>query len=414
MRTPIPDYLAEVLDGVHDQDSGAPADYIPDLATADPERLGVAVATASGSMYAAGDAEAEFTIQSISKPFAYALALAEHGRDRVLEAVGVEASGESFDELSLEEGTHRPKNPMINVGAITTHALLGGPEAAPQDRVERVRAFFSRLAGRPLRIDEDVCASELGAAHRNLALAHMLANHGILNGDPHSVVEGYTRQCSFLVTARDLALMSATLATGGVQPVTGERLMPPRDARLVMSVMGTAGMYDAVGEWFTRVGIPAKSGVAGGMAGVLPGQVGIGTFSPRLDTHGNSVRGQLVFERLSEDMGMHLFDADHQRLDSVHHRREDGREVFGLQGTVQFTAGAELLDLMESCAEGADVVVDVSRVNVFNDVGRRMVLEGLHRLRKDGHRILLRDPDGVLPEPDLGDGHRPEDLPEDS
>lgn len=359
-----------------------PADDIPELAAADPERLGAAIATTTGAVYAAGDAEVEFSIQSISKPFAYALALLERGEERVMASVGVEASGEAFNELSLEEGTNRPKNPMINVGAITTHSLIVADDAAPEQRVQRVLDFFSRLAGRPLHVDEEVCASELSSAHRNLAIAHMLANYGMIGDDAHGIVEGYTRQCSIAVTSRDLAVMAATLATGGVQPVTGERLMPPEVARLVMSVMGVAGMYDAVGTWFTAVGIPAKSGVAGGMVGVLPGQVGIGTFSPRLDEHGNSVRGQRVFEQLSTDMGMHLF-------------------------------GAELLDLMEGCQEGTEVLLDVSRVNAFTAVGRRMALEGLHLLREDGHRILLRDPDGVLPEPDLGDGHRPEPAPAD-
>lgn len=413
MKTPIPAYLAEVLDVARPQDSGAPADYIPELAAADPERLGAAIATTTGAVYAAGDAEVEFSIQSISKPFAYALALLERGEERVMAAVGVEASGEAFNELSLEEGTNRPKNPMINVGAITTHSLIVADAAAPEQRVQRVLDFFSRLAGRPLHVDEEVCASELSSAHRNLAIAHMLANYGMIGDDAHGIVEGYTRQCSIAVTSRDLAVMAATLATGGVQPVTGERLMPPEVARLVMSVMGVAGMYDAVGTWFTAVGIPAKSGVAGGMVGVLPGQVGIGTFSPRLDEHGNSVRGQRVFEQLSTDMGMHLFGVDHPRQDSVRCGREGDREIFSLQGTVQFTAGAELLDLMEGCQEGTEVLLDVSRVNAFTAVGRRMALEGLHLLREDGHRILLRDPDGVLPEPDLGDGHRPEPAPAD-
>ncbi|MCP2267209.1 glutaminase [Promicromonospora thailandica] len=418
MKTPVPDYLDEVLDGLRGDTSGATADYIPELAEADPERLGMAITTTLGRTYAAGDADTEFTIQSISKPFAYAAAIIDRGLDRVLGAVGVEPSGEAFDELSLEGGTHRPKNPMINAGAITAHSLLVGAQASQEERVERALAFFSRLAGRQLRVDERVCASELGSAHRNLAIAYMLRNYGILDGDVPSVVEGYTRQCSILVTVRDLSVMAATLATGGVQPVTGERLLDPAVARHVMAVMAGAGMYDAAGDWLTRVGIPAKSGVAGGIVGVLPDRVGIGTFSPRLDSHGNSRRGRLAFERLSRDMGMHLFASDGGRLDAVDVEVEvdggvdkaPGTVTFALRGTVQLTAASELLDLMADSEGTHDVVLDATRVHSFTDLGRRMTLEGLRRLRLDGRAVALRDPAGVLPDPDLGDGTYPDLL----
>ncbi|WP_313817944.1 glutaminase [Citricoccus sp.] len=408
MRTPVPDYLDEVLDALRGDSTGAPANYIPELATADPDKFALSITTTSGSTYAAGDVDTEFSIQSISKPFAYAAALIDRGFERVLESVGVEPSGEAFNELSLEGDTHRPKNPMINAGAIATHSLLGAAGAGQDDRVERARRLFSRLAGRELRVDEQVCASELGTAHRNLAIAHMLHNYGILEGDVHSIVEGYTRQCSILVNVRDLSMMAATLATGGVQPVTGDRVLESDVARQVMAVMAGAGMYDAAGDWLTRVGIPAKSGVAGGMVGVLPGQVGIGAFSPRLDAHGNSQRGRRAFERLSQDMGMHLFSSDRGRLDSVGSDTHNGTTTFRLQGNVQFTAAAELLDLMAE-VENGNVVLDVSRVHSFSDVGRRMTLEGLRRLRLDGRGIALRDPSTTLPDPDLGDGTYPEE-----
>ncbi|WP_193103504.1 glutaminase [Brachybacterium sp. FME24] len=411
MRSPIPDYLDEVLDSLRADTSGANADYIPELADADPERLGIALTTTLGRTYVAGDAEAEFSIQSISKPFAYAAAIIDRGLDTVLGAVGVEPSGEAFNELSLEEGSCRPKNPMINAGAITSHSLLVGPEAGQDDRVDRVLSFFSRLAGRDLRVDERVCASELGSAHRNLAIAYMLRTYGILEGDVPSVVEGYTRQCSILVTVRDLSVMAATLATGGIQPITGERVMEPSVAQQVMAVMAAAGMYDAAGDWLVRVGIPAKSGVAGGMVGVLPDRVGIGTFSPRLDSHGNSHRGRLAFERLSRDMGMHLFSSDQGRLDAVAASEAEGTITFALQGNVQLTAASELLDLMADSDSAADVVLDVTRVHSFSDLGRRMTLEGLRRLRLDGRAVALRDPFGVLPDPDLGDGTYPDGAP---
>lgn len=410
MKTPVPDYLDEVLDSLRGDTGGTNADYIPELAAADPERFGMALTTTLGRTYAAGDADTEFTIQSISKPFAYAAALIDRGHDRVLEAVGVEPSGEAFNELSLEGETHRPKNPMINAGAITTHSLLAGAGAGQDARVERAVTFFSRLAGRDLRVDERVCASELASAHRNLALAYMLRTYGVLDDDVPSVIEGYTRQCSILVSVRDLSVMAATLAAGGIQPVTGERVMDPAVARHVMAVMAAAGMYDAAGDWLTRVGIPAKSGVAGGIVGVLPDLVGIGTFSPRLDSHGNSRRGRLVFERLSRDMGMHLFSSDRGRLDAVAVSEAEGTVTFALQGNVQLTAASELLDLMAGSDGAGDVVLDVSRVHSFSDLGRRMSLEGLRRLRLDGRRVAVRDPAGVLPDPDLGDGSYPDAL----
>ncbi|MGP9539152.1 glutaminase [Brachybacterium sp. AOP43-C2-M15] len=408
MRSPVPDYLEEVVDALREDRRGEVADYVPELAAADPERLGIALTTTQGRTYVAGDADVEFTIQSISKPFAYAAALMDRGTRTVLDAVGVEPSGEAFNELSLEQDTRRPKNPMINAGAITVHALLVGEDASSAERVERSRSFFSRLAGRELRIDEEVCASELGAAHRNLALAHMLHSYGILDGDVPAVVEGYTRQCSILVTVRDLSVMAATLATGGIQPVTGERVLDAGVARRVMAVMAAAGMYDGAGDWLVRVGIPAKSGVAGGMVGVLPDLVGIGTFSPRLDPQGNSHRGGRLFERLSEDMGMHLFAADGSRLDAARATTVDGTTTVTLEGVVQLTAATEMLDLLETSDPTTDVLLDLEKVHTVTDLGRRMLLEGLRRVRLDGRGAVLRDPRGVLPAPDLGDGSFPD------
>lgn len=402
MRSPVPDYLDEVLESLRGDNSGTTADYIPELARADPEQLGLALTTTLGRTYAAGDADTEFTIQSISKPFAYAAAIIDRGLEVVLGSIGVEPSGEAFNELSLEQDTCRPKNPMINVGAITAHSLLVGPHATSRQRVDRVVEFFSRLAGRDLRIDERVCASERGSAHRNLAIAYMLRSYGIIDGDVPAVVEGYIRQCSILVTVRDLAAMAATLATGGIQPVTGQRVMGQAVAQHVMAVMAAAGMYDAAGDWLVRVGIPAKSGVAGGMVGVLPNRVGIGTFSPRLDARGNSHRGRLAFERLSRDMGMHLFASDGARVDAVGVRLVDETTIFTLEGNVQLTAASELLDLMESSDTATAVLLDVTRVHAFTDLGRRMALEGLRRLRLDGRTVNLRDPSDMLPEPDLG------------
>ncbi|ACL41578.1 Glutaminase [Pseudarthrobacter chlorophenolicus A6] len=404
MKNPIPDYLDEVITALRDEHSGDVAGYIPQLAQAEPNVFGAAITTVKGHTYAAGDSDRLFSIQSISKPFAYAAALIDRGMDRVCQTVGVEPSGEAFNELSLEGETHRPKNPMINAGAIATHSLVG---TSGGTRTERLLEFFSALAGRELNIDQDVCGSEFEHAHRNLAIGHMLKNYTVLDGDVHDIVLGYTQQCSILVSAKDLSMMTATLAAGGVQPLTGERLMEPGTARQVMAVMAGAGMYDFAGEWLTKVGIPAKSGVSGGMIGVLPNQVGISAFSPRLDSHGNSHRGRLVFERLSADMGMHLFGVDQGNDQSVA-VEADGQDVtYHLYGTVQFLTAADLLHRMSAAEAPGHAVIDASRVDAFTDVGRRMTLEGMRRLNLDGWEISLRDPFGRLPDPDFGDGNYP-------
>ncbi|WP_224769077.1 glutaminase [Nocardioides ochotonae] len=393
MRSPIPDYLTEVLDACTDDTEGELAAYIPELAQADPDRLGLALATVDGQVYGVGDHDVAFTIQSISKPFAYALAIAEHGLDAVLERVGVEPSGDAFNELSLELGTGRPFNPMINAGALTAHALLDD---------ETVQRGFSAFAGRKLEVDETVLASELAEADRNRAIAFMLRSHGIIEADAQEVVEGYTRQCSLLVTARDLAVMAATLASGGVHPVTGERVVAHAVTRQVMAVMATCGMYDAAGDWFTSVGIPAKSGVAGGLIGALPGQAGLATFSPRLDRHGNSVRGVQVFERLSRDMGMHLMEVPPPARSLMRSRTRmpgDAGEgwVFELEGSVNFVGMERVLrDLSDEPPSNRGVLLDLTRVTEVRDVGRRMLLEAVRRLVHDGHEVTLVDPDAML------------------
>lgn len=408
MQTPVPDYLHEVLDALREDTTGETASYIPELADADPTPFALSVTTATGSTYCAGDTDTPFSIQSISKPFAYAAAIMDRGLNRVLESVSVEPSGEAFNELSLEDGTNRPKNPMINAGAIAIHSLLVGQHASGEARVQRVLDMFSSLAGRELHIDQQVYRSELTTTDHNFAMAHMLRNYGIITDDAHEVVSGYTKQCSIVVTVNDLSMMAATLANGGVQPLTREKIIAEDTARQVMSVMAVAGMYDGAGDWLTRVGIPAKSGVSGGLVGVLPDQVGVAAFSPRLDAHGNSQRSRRVFERLSSDMDMHLFAPSRGRLDVVGVLHQGNQEVFYLQGNVRFTAAAELLDLLaESTFMGA-VHLDISRVYSFTSVARRMVLEALRRIRNEGRRVFLNDPLQSLANPDLGDGTYPE------
>ena len=412
MRSMIPDYLSDVIGEVESDTSGEPAGYIPELAAADPNRLGAAFAMIDGKVYGAGDIDTEFTIQSISKPFAYALALGDHGFHSVLAKVGVEPSGEAFNEISLESDTGRPRNPMINAGAITTHSLAGPGDLSPADRVERVIQGLSAFAGRRLKVDEAVCASEMENAHRNLAIAHMLRSHGILTEDPRAAVEGYIRQCSLLVTARDLAIMAATLANRGVNPLTNQEVVGEAVVRQVLSVMATCGMYDAAGDWATQIGIPAKSGVAGGLIGALPGQLGIAVFSPRLDPHGNSVRGVSLFERFSSDMGLHVMEVPPAaravvRSNRVHADSGGMSRVFRLQGGIRF-AGAERIvrEVVESAPSEHRVVFDLSMVYSIDDVARRMLLEVVRRLTLDGHDVLLVDPEEMIPSPNPGDGGR--------
>ena len=402
MHSPIPSYLDEVLQSVAADRTGVLANYIPELAEVDPERLGASIAMVDGELYASGDTDALFTIQSISKPFVYALALADRGFERVLDKVGVEPSGEPFNEISLEDSSGRPLNPMINAGAITTHSLVGTETMNPAERMERVISGLSAFAGRSLDVDEAVYSSEIEHAHRNLAIAHMLRSHDILTENPTGVVEGYTRQCSLLVTVQDLAMMAATLANYGVQPVTGEQVVPKTVVRQVLSVMFTCGMYNAAGDWATQVGIPAKSGVGGGIIGAVPGQLGLATFSPRLDVHGNSVRGVSLFERFSSDMGMHVMNIPTVARSAIraNYRIGSGEkitQVIQLQGRIRF-AGAErvIREIVDTHYTGTRIALDISRVYSVDEVAQHMLLEIMRRMRHEGYTVYLIDQDDTI------------------
>ena len=402
MHSPIPSYLDEVLQSVAADRTGVLANYIPELAEVDPERLGASIAMVDGELYASGDTDSLFTIQSISKPFVYALALADRGFEKVLDKVGVEPSGEPFNEISLEDSSGRPLNPMINAGAITTHSLVGTETMNRAERMERVVSGLSAFAGRSLDVDEAVYSSEIEHAHRNLAIAHMLRSHDILTENPTGVVEGYTRQCSLLVTVQDLAMMAATLANYGIQPVTGEQVVPKTVVRQVLSVMFTCGMYNAAGDWATQVGIPAKSGVGGGIIGAVPGQLGLATFSPRLDVHGNSVRGVSLFERFSSDMGMHVMNIPTVARSAIraNYRIGSGEkitQVIQLQGRIRF-AGAErvIREIVDTHYMGTRIALDVTRVYSVDEVAQHMLLEIMRRMRHEGYTVYLIDQDDTI------------------
>ena len=396
MRSPIFDYLDEVLADTAAIESGTLADYIPELAAADPDRAAVALCTVGGTVYASGDADHEFSIQSMSKPFAYALAIEDNGLERVEAYIDVEPSGEAFNELSLDPDTGMPRNPMINAGAIATHALLKTNEASS---VDRLLSYLSRMAEREIVIDESVASSELAAASRNLGLAYLLHASGNLAREPREAAEGYVRQCAASVTVRDLALMAATLANGGVQPNTEERLLSRSGCRQLLSVMASCGMYDSAGDWLTNVGIPAKSGVGGGIIGVLPGQVGVAVFSPRLDQHGNSVRGIAMMELLSEDLGLHLMEPSRPARSSLRERQEvllDGQPatLYELQGDLILSSIESLVhEIVANPPTTPAVVFDMSRVDEVRPVARRTSSATATKLMDNGHRIIVVDPE---------------------
>ncbi|MBA2401914.1 MAG: glutaminase A [Bradyrhizobium sp.] len=291
------DYLPET--------SGAVADYIPELGKADPAHFGISLATLDGHVYEVGDTQVPFTIQSMSKPFVFALALDTLGAARVESVIGVEPSGDPFNSIRLNAENH-PFNPMVNAGAIACSGLIY--EAKGDGAFEYIRQALGRFAGRELDVDDAVYSSESLTGDRNRAIGYLLRTNAVITANVVSVLEVYFRQCAILVNARDIAVMAATLANRGVNPVTGEQVLTPYAISRTLSVMTSSGMYDYAGEWIYRVGIPAKSGVGGGILAALPARIGLGSYSPKLDKHGNSVRGIKVCEALSAHYDLHMLN----------------------------------------------------------------------------------------------------------
>ncbi|MGF1482631.1 MAG: glutaminase A [Cyanophyceae cyanobacterium] len=313
VTSPFRNYLIELHQKYQSLDGGKVADYIPELAKADPAWFGICIVTPKGQVYEVGDCQQLFTIQSISKAFVYGMALEDWGRDYVLSKVGVEPTGEAFNAIVLDEQTNRPFNPMVNAGAIATTALVKG--AGATERLQRLQDLFRRYTGRDVYLDMPVALSEKATGSRNRAIAHLMHNFGMISDRIDETLDLYFQQCSLLVNCRDLAVMGATLANGGVNPLTGERAIASGYVQDVLSVMHTCGMYDYAGEWAYRVGIPAKSGVGGGIVAAVPGKLGIGVFSPPLDDKGNTVRGIKVCENLSQTFGLHLYNAARPQRD---------------------------------------------------------------------------------------------------
>lgn len=294
-----------------DLDEGAVADYIPILAKINPNLFGIAVGGLDGEVVSVGDALHTFSIQSISKAFVYALVCDTFGHAEVKRRIGVNNTGLSFNSvMAIELNNGHPMNPMVNAGAIATTALM--PGGSPEAQWEFIYAGISAFAGRQLTMDEDVYSSEAATNQRNRAIAQLLKSYGRLDVDPLQIVDIYTRQCALLVTAHDLSIMGATLASGGVNPLTGEQVVSAAVCRDTLAVLAGTGMYERSGEWLFEIGVPAKSGVAGGIIAIAPGKGAIGTFSPRLDPAGNSIRGQRAIAYLSRGLGLNLFASSPQ------------------------------------------------------------------------------------------------------
>jgi glutaminase len=407
--------LRQVLQRLHGSlagdRSGKLASYIPELAAVDPEPFGIVLVTIDGAVYEVGDSERHFTIQSISKPFTYGYTLRQCGVATVLEKVGVEPTGDAFNSISLEPGSGRPRNPMVNAGAIAICGLVHGVHGP--GAFHNVLDHMSAFSEGPLRLEEKVYRSEKATGHRNRAMAHLLRNFNILDGDPEDALDLYFRLCSVAVSCRDLAVMGATLAHNGVNPLTGAVALDPANVRRVLSVMASCGMYDASGAWLYDVGMPAKSGVGGGVLAVLPGQFGLAVYSPRLDEHGNSVRGIGLVKAFSEEFQLHLFHGERglpgairaryngAALGSRSERNEaetavleahgDRIEVFELKGRLSF-GSVELLVREIGAAPVRDPgysIIDLLRVASIDDAATTLFAEACLKWSSEQRQVLF-------------------------
>ncbi len=379
--------------------------YPPDVPEAAAAAFGISLVTVDGQSYEAGDTRVGFPIQSISKAMTFALALDAFGVDEVARHVDVEPTGVTFTSIELDPDSGLPLNPMVNAGAIAVAGLM--PD------VETVIAGYSRFAGRALAVDEDLWELERRGNHRNRAIAHLLKGSGALGeGEPEHALSLYLGQCTAQVDCRDLAMIAATLANGGINPATGERAAGYETVRGVLSVMTACGMYDAAGHWLFTVGMPAKSGVAGSIIAVLPGRFGLAVYSPPLDEHGNSIRGLAVCRDISDDMALHMIESGRRGPSPVRARytlRErtskrvrpaeaalvlseigDRAVAFELQGELLFSE-AEFVT-REAALIGAEadlVVLDFGRVGSVPAPVAGLLADLHDQLAADGARLIV-------------------------
>lgn len=401
IRSPFRETLHRLTEDCREVTDGENATYIPSLADVDPDLWATAVMSPEGDLYAFGDVDHEFTIQSISKPLVYGLAIEELGLDTVLERVCVEPSGDAFNEISLDEDG-RPVNPMINAGALTVHGLLQEHVGGRAD--DLILEGLSKLAGRQLTSDEEIGQGERDTGFRNRAIANLLRSTGTITCDPLQVFDGYSWQCSIKLNVCDLATIGATLATGGVHPVTGDRVFREETVQWILSVMSTSGMYNSAGNWMNYVGVPAKSGVSGGLFGVIPGELSLASFSPRLDDHGHSVRGNAFFHRASSDLGLHMMRVTGRPHGALRHRAvvdfdSDGVQdttLLRLYGDIDFCS-YEAIDreVTRGAASGTDLFVDLVEVRSLAPKAKELLEE---LLTAAGEKITtyVHDPAGLL------------------
>jgi len=313
-RGPAPDPATKdfqrVVDAAYakykDLKDGKNADYIPILTETPSDLFGVVIVTKDGKVYSAGDVDYKFSIQSVSKPFTAALVMTQQSPEVLREKIGVEPTGLPFNsKMALELYKARSVNPLVNAGAIAAVSLVQA--TSEEDRWNKVSQNLSDFAGRPLTVLEKVYESEYTTAFGNRAIANLLFNYGRLYSEPEEALRVYTRECSVGVSARDLGMMGATLANGGVNPVTKKQVMPAKHVPELLAVMATAGFYDESGDWMYTAGLPAKTGVGGGIVAVVPGRFAIAAFSPRLNEAGNSVRSLNAIRDIAGDLGVGVF-----------------------------------------------------------------------------------------------------------
>lgn len=413
----IRELIIEIFDRHRHLADGKIADYIPELTRANPDWFGIAVTTVDGRQYLVGDTAIEFTIQSVSKPFIYGMALDAIGLEEVRRRIDVEPSGEAFNSISLKPTTGQPRNPMINAGAIAATGMISGDSVA--DRFRIIQERFGDLAGEPIGFDESVYRSESETGFRNRAIANLLRNFNIIEGEVDPILEAYFMQCALLVNSRNLSVMGATLANRGINPINGKRVLSESAVEKVISVMSTCGMYDYSGNWAFEVGIPAKSGVGGGIIGVLPGQLSVAVFSPLLDENYNSIRGIATFRDLSKVFGLHLFNrpsltnyvirrsytlaefqsnrfrpASSQRL-----LQKEGHRVrvFELQGDLYFGAVERLIHAyLASIDENDRVIIDLTRIGSIDEATLGVIYRFAKQAFEKGKRIVLVDPSHIF------------------
>lgn len=301
--------LTKVYQQYKNTQAGKNADYIPELAKVNPSLFGIAIITVDGQMESIGDANVPFAIESISKPFVYALALQDNGEQALSAKVGLNATGHGFNSvLAIEEHPKHRQNAMVNAGAIQVSSLIKGENSA--EKWQRVLTLFNQLSASKVYLGQAVYESESATNQHNQAIAQLMQSYGLMYGDVKDAVDRYTKACSIMVTAKQLAMMGATLASGGINPVTHQRVIPANYVRDVLSEMVVNGLYEDSGAWWWTVGLPAKSGVGGGILAVVPNKMAVVVFSPPLDAAGNSIRAKKVIEELSRLWQLHLLD-DH-------------------------------------------------------------------------------------------------------